>query len=124
MKLAPYNNNGLELVINTETGEAFASISAVARMTDKENSTINRYVNGALQTSAQIKLLEAEIRTPNGLRTSALLNEDQIFQVVEKYKPELVIDVATLTGAAMVALGSRASAVYSSDEKYHEILKN
>ncbi len=42
----------------------------------------------------------------------------------EKYKPKIVIDVATLTGAAMVALGSRASAIFSSNEKYHKIFQN
>lgn len=34
----------------------------------------------------------------------------------KKYKPSLVIDVATLTGAAMVALGERMSAVFTDDD--------
>lgn len=34
-----------------------------------------------------------------------------------KYKPSLVVDVATLTGAAMAALGERASALFTTDEK-------
>lgn len=34
----------------------------------------------------------------------------------QQYKPSLVIDVATLTGAAEVALGQRASAIFSKDE--------
>ncbi|MGB5018108.1 MAG: leucyl aminopeptidase [Candidatus Moraniibacteriota bacterium] len=34
-----------------------------------------------------------------------------------KYKPSLVIDVATLTGAAVVARGERASALFTTDEK-------
>ncbi len=33
-----------------------------------------------------------------------------------RYKPSLVIDVATLTGAAMVALGERASAIFTTDD--------
>lgn len=33
-----------------------------------------------------------------------------------KYKPELVIDIATLTGACIIALGNVASALYSNDE--------
>ncbi len=33
-----------------------------------------------------------------------------------KYKPSLVVDVATLTGAAMAALGERASALFTTDE--------
>ena len=34
-----------------------------------------------------------------------------------KYKPSLVVDVATLTGAAVVALGERATALFTTDEK-------
>lgn len=34
----------------------------------------------------------------------------------QKYKPELVIDIATLTGACIVALGSAASGLYSNDD--------
>lgn len=33
-----------------------------------------------------------------------------------KYKPSLVVDVATLTGASMAALGERASALFTADE--------
>jgi len=41
----------------------------------------------------------------------------------KKYQPQLVIDVATLTGASLVALGQRATAIYTSHEKYHSLLK-
>ncbi len=34
----------------------------------------------------------------------------------KRYKPSLVVDVATLTGAAMAALGERASALFTTDE--------
>lgn len=36
---------------------------------------------------------------------------------VEKFKPATVIDVATLTGACIVALGNQASAMYANDEE-------
>ncbi len=39
-----------------------------------------------------------------------------------RYKPKFVIDVATLTGAALVALGQRASAVFSNDKKLLDVL--
>ena len=38
-------------------------------------------------------------------------------EYAKKYKPTLVVDVATLTGAAMTALGQRASAIFTTDEK-------
>lgn len=42
----------------------------------------------------------------------------------ERYKPEVVIDVATLTGAVIVALGSLASGLFSNNQKLaDDILK-
>jgi len=35
----------------------------------------------------------------------------------KKYKPEVVIDIATLTGSACVALGERASAIFTEDDE-------
>jgi leucyl aminopeptidase len=40
----------------------------------------------------------------------------------ERYNPKLVIDVATLTGAALVALGQHASAIMTKDDKLAETL--
>lgn len=94
--LTRYDNNGLELVINTATGEAFASIRATARMTDKAHSTVSRYVNGELKGGAQMVLLQAEINTPGGLQGAVLLNEKQILSVLKKYKPELLVEFAQL----------------------------
>ena len=41
----------------------------------------------------------------------------------KKYNPKLVVDVATLTGAAMVAVGQRASAIFTSDEKLEQLFR-
>ncbi len=41
---------------------------------------------------------------------------------VERFKPRAVIDIATLTGACVVALGAHASALYANDEKLAEQL--
>jgi leucyl aminopeptidase len=64
------------------------------------------------------------IRSMSGI-TIEVLNTDAEGRVIladaltyaKKYNPEVVIDVATLTGAAMVALGERASAIFSDDDK-------
>ncbi len=65
-----------------------------------------------------------QLRTMSG-KTIEVLNTDAEGRVVlsdaltyaKKYKPKLVVDVATLTGAAMVALGLHASAIFSKDEE-------
>ena len=44
---------------------------------------------------------------------------------VERFKPETVIDVATLTGACVIALGSHATAMYSNDDELaKELIKS
>lgn len=64
------------------------------------------------------------IRSMSG-KTIEVLNTDAEGRVIladaltysQKYNPELVIDIATLTGAAIIALGERASAVFTDDDK-------
>ena len=64
------------------------------------------------------------IRSMSGA-TIEVLNTDAEGRVIladaltyaKKYNPEVVIDVATLTGAALVALGERASAIFTEDDK-------
>jgi leucyl aminopeptidase len=41
----------------------------------------------------------------------------------KRYKPSLVVDVATLTGASMVALGERASAIFTEDETLERLFR-
>ena len=68
------------------------------------------------------------IRSMSG-QTIEILNTDAEGRVIladaltyaQKYKPEVVIDIATLTGAACVALGERASAIFTEDD---ELSKN
>lgn len=66
-----------------------------------------------------------DVLTSMSGKTIEVLNTDAEGRVIladaltyaQQYKPKLVIDVATLTGAAEVALGQRASAIFSKDEK-------
>ncbi len=58
-------------------------------------------------------------------KTIEILNTDAEGRVIlsdaltyaKRYKPRLVVDVATLTGAAMVALGHHASAIFTRDQE-------
>lgn len=57
-------------------------------------------------------------------QTIEVLNTDAEGRVIladaltyaQKYKPEVIIDVATLTGASLVALGEKMSAIFSDDD--------
>lgn len=64
------------------------------------------------------------VRSMSG-KTIEILNTDAEGRVIladaltyaQKYNPEVIIDIATLTGAAIVALGERASAIFTNDDK-------
>src|SRR3989338_7066307 len=70
------------------------------------------------------------IRSMSGL-TIEILSTDAEGRVIladaltyaQKYNPEIVIDIATLTGAAIVALGERASAVFTNDDDLSKIME-
>ncbi len=47
---------------------------------------------------------------------------DALAYVVKTYKPDIVIDIATLTGACLAALGENVAGVFSSDDELAEAL--
>jgi leucyl aminopeptidase len=67
------------------------------------------------------------LRSMSG-KTIEVLNTDAEGRIIladalhyaKRYKPALVVDVATLTGAAMVALGNKASAIFTKDRSLEE----
>jgi leucyl aminopeptidase len=69
------------------------------------------------------------VRTMSG-QTVEILNTDAEGRLVlcdtlsyaERWEPTAVVDVATLTGAAVVALGSHATALYANDDALAEAL--
>ena len=74
MTLTRFDRDGLELVINTRTGEAYASIRGYARMSGKAESTIRKRLQGAHLPALEM----AEIHTPGGLQGAHLIPEDLI----------------------------------------------
>ena len=70
-----------------------------------------------------------QLRTLSG-KTIEVMHTDAEGRVIladaltyaERYKPSVVIDVATLTGAAMVALSQRAAAILSPQEDFSQQL--
>ena len=70
------------------------------------------------------------LKTMSG-KTIEVLNTDAEGRIIladaltysERYEPKLVVDVATLTGAAIVALGQRATALFTKDENLVQVFK-
>lgn len=94
-------------------------IHLVAVVTSAENMPDG----GACRPGDIVKTLSGQ--TVEILNTDAegrLVLCDALTYVQQKYKPHTVIDIATLTGACVVALGAHAQAVYSNDEALSEAL--
>lgn len=49
---------------------------------------------------------------------------DTIWHVQQKFKPRAIVDIATLTGAAMVALGEEFAAVFTNDDGLRDELES
>jgi len=107
-------------------------------------------VLGAIQTAARLELplnvvaaVNAVENMPGGNatrpgdvvrsmsgRTIEILNTDaegrlglcDVLTYVERFEPECVVDVATLTGACVIALGNVASGLYANDDALAEEL--
>lgn len=99
------------------------TVALVAKMKLKKNvigliPTVENMASGKSYRPGDI------VRSMSG-KTIEILNTDAEGRVIladaltysQKYNPEVVIDIATLTGAACVALGERASAIFTDDDK-------
>ena len=76
MNLTRFDNDGIELVINTQTGESFATQRGYARMSGRDASTISRRC-AKLDESGIIKT--AEIDTGYGIKVVALIPADLVY---------------------------------------------
>lgn len=71
------------------------------------------------------------LKTISG-KTIEVLNTDAEGRIIladglgyaKRYNPRLVVDVATLTGAAMVALGQRANAIFTTDARLEKMVRD
>lgn len=104
-------------------------ISALARLKTKKNivgliPAVENMPSGSSYRPGDL------LKTMAG-KTIEVLNTDAEGRIVladaleyaQKYNPRLVIDIATLTGAAMVALGQRASAIFTTDRNLEKSLR-
>lgn len=106
------------------------AMAAVARLKLKKNvvalvPAVENMASGSSYRPGDI------LRSMSG-KTIEVLNTDAEGRIIladaliyaKKYDPSLVIDVATLTGAALVALGERASALFTQDEKLEQLFRH
>lgn len=89
-----------------------ALIPAVESMPSGESLRPNDVIKSMSGKTIEVQDTDAEGRI--------ILADANTF--AEKYDPRLVVNVATLTGAVSVALGERASAILTKDNKFSNIL--
>lgn len=106
------------------------TLSVLARLNTKKNiiglvPAVENMPSGSSYHPGDI------LKTMSG-KTIEVLNTDAEGRIIladaltyaKRYAPRLIVDIATLTGAAVVALGQRASALFSTDEELaHKIQK-
>ena len=88
MSLTRFEQNGIELVINTETGEAFASLAGYSRMSGVDYSTLRKRVQ-RLKGGDNLELKTAEILTVKGLQAVTLVPANLIFKWAMGDNPDL-----------------------------------
>ncbi len=111
-------------------GAVIASVAIAAKLGIKRNvvalvPAVENAISGSATLPGDI------LRSMNG-KTVEVLNTDAEGRLIlgdaltyaERYSPRMVIDVATLTGAAMVALGKRASAIMTNDHKTEDVMRD
>lgn len=115
---ARFESNGLELVVNTSTSQAYATISAISRMLDISKSTVSEAVR-------QFDTLEAEIVTAGGLQGVRLASADVVFKLALKYNIGLAEKMGAL-GANLYLLnlaGYKTKVVEANVEEQRQTLE-
>lgn len=120
MKPSPY---GIEMKMDMSGGAAVAtSLVALAKMKLKKDIVV--LIPAVENMPSGESYRPGDVLKSLSGKTIEVLNTDAEGRIIladaltyaERYNPKVVIDVATLTGASEVALGKRASAVFSPRE--------
>lgn len=120
----------LDMHLDMSGGAAvIASVICAAKLGVKKN--IIGLIPAAENAISDKSMRPGDVLTSMSGKTIDVLNTDAEGRLIladaltyaSRYQPRLVVDVATLTGAALVALGQHASAVLTKDEKLEARLR-
>ena len=84
--LTQFENDGIEIYIDANSGESFTSVSGYARLSGKNKSTILRRLKKALQG---VGVKTVQVQTQGGLQGVSLINEDLISEWLPKDNPKM-----------------------------------
>ena len=122
VKLFP---NGTEMKLDMSGGAAVAvALCALAKLKVKKNMIA--LIPAAENMPSGESYRPGDVLRSMSGKTIEVLNTDAEGRIIladafayarKMYSPKVVVDVATLTGASVVALGTRASAIFSPEEE-------
>lgn len=87
-----FDKNGIELIVDCNSGETFATVNGYGRMSGKDKSTISRRLKGVAPEDVKT----AEILTPGGLQGVTLISEDLIVEWLPKDNPKMATQLMKL----------------------------
>jgi hypothetical protein len=129
--LAPFTKDGLELVIDLKTGASYApGYNALARICSIglekpiDGSRVKKHVSSLIKTMSNSSVLEAEIKTSQGVRTVSLIPENLMAKTIRKFNESLSdkIDEAGMRVFAHKLAGYRISSTASEPQTSAEAL--
>ena len=106
------------------------TLAALAQLRLKKN--VIGIIPAAENAISDSSMRAGDIVTAMNSKTVEVLHTDAEGRMVladaltysERYNPQVIVDIATLTGASLVALGQHASAILSKDKKLQDTLQN
>jgi hypothetical protein len=115
--------SGIELVINTQTGEAFATQSGYSRMSGKDRTTIVRRCTGCVSDGIEM----AEVVTGGGVQRCVLIPAKLVFKWLIKDNPELAAEMgevgATIFLHKLAGYEIKSNAIQSQPQSPLEVLQ-
>lgn len=124
-------DNMLEMNMDMSGGAAVIhAIAAIAALKIKKN--VIGLIPAVENMPSGTSFRPGDILKSMSGKTIEVLNTDAEGRIIladaltyaKKYNPRLVVDVATLTGSALAAVGQKASALFSKDENLIKFFKN
>ena len=102
---------------------AVGLMKTLALRKSKINAVISWFVENMVSGNAQRPgdIVKSYVETIEVLNTDAegrLVLADALTYTEEKFKPKFIVDLATLTGAIIVSLGSEYAGLFSNNENY------
>ena len=96
-----------------------ANVTAICPLTD------NKTGSGAINPGDILKMYNGvTVEVVNTDAEGRLILADALAYGIDKYKPDYIIDIATLTGACSIALGRHATGLLSTDDKLSRAIKD